>query len=189
MHENCSIFTIIFSLFGRKKENPSTCWIFSVSFPQNLYGHQTMPKLSKKVSFGCPFIKKMEFFFMQKAFFWFFENRWDELALTSSAYNSLVFINILFPVFLFYFDLCFEKWKTKVPLLASKNISGRFSDGLSFGWTPTNAHLSHFWVFRPLKMVKKYFFPKKNLTDHDCQYLSFEMRYYFSKLLKNSASY
>ena len=94
MHENCSIFTIIFSLFGRKKENPSTCWIFSVSFPQNLYGHQTMPKLSKKVSFGCPFIKKMEFFFMQKAFFWFFENRWDELALTSSAYNSLVFINI-----------------------------------------------------------------------------------------------
>jgi hypothetical protein len=27
-----------------------------------------------------------------------------------------------------------------------------------------------------------YFIPKKNLPYYDCQYLSFEMKYYFSKL-------
>jgi hypothetical protein len=52
----------------------------------------------------------------------------------SAAYNG----------FLFCFDLCFEQWKTKVTLLASTNISGGFSDGLSFGGTQKNAHLSHF---------------------------------------------
>ena len=76
------------------KKIPQNVGFFLYFPPKTYMDIKPCPNYLKKLVLGAHSSKKWNFFFMQKAFFWFFENRWDELALTSSAYNSLVFINI-----------------------------------------------------------------------------------------------
>ena len=113
----------------------------------------------------------------------------DKLALTSSTNKSFVFINIsLIKCFSILFWPMFWAMKNQSSITCLKKYFWELFCWTLIWWNAKKCSFKQFWRILTPKMENKYLIPQHNLAYHHCKYLSFVMRYYFSKLDKNLIS-